>query len=122
MTAKCSIIINEASDVYAVPYDAIHTNNNSEDVIYVMDSSGARSEVVVTKGMESDYYVEISGTGLSEELSVIIPSDETSTSSSESSESSSGALDGLMGGNRSGNMGGGPGGGDMGGGPGGPGN
>lgn len=122
MTAKCSIIINEASDVYAVPYDAIHTNNNSEDVIYVMDSSGARSEVVVTKGMESDYYVEISGDGLSENLSVIIPSDETSTTSSESSESSSGALDGLMGGNRSGNMGGGPGGGDMGGGPGGPGN
>ena len=121
MTAKCSIIINEASDVYAVPYDAIHTNNNSEDVIYVMDSSGARSEVVVTKGMESDYYVEISGDGLSEDLSVIIPSDETNTSSSSEESSSSGALDGLMGGNRGGDMGGGPGG-NMGGGPGGPGN
>jgi hypothetical protein len=79
MTAKCSIIINEATDVYAVPYDAIHTNSNNNDVIYVKDSSGKQKEIEVTKGMESDYYVEISSSELSEGLEVIIPSDETIT-------------------------------------------
>ena len=96
MTAKCSIIINEARDVYAVPYDAVHTNSNNEDVIYVKDSTGARKEIVVTKGMESDYYVEVSASELTEGLDVIIPSDEVSASSSE--DSSSGDFSFMMGG------------------------
>lgn len=105
MTAKCSIIKEEAADVYAVPYDAIHTNTNGDTVLYVMDSSGMRSEVAVTKGMESDYYVEVSGDELSEGLQVIIPTD--STSSSSDKESSSGSLDGLIGGgNQGGDRGG----------------
>lgn len=109
MTAKCSIIKEEAADVYAVPYDAIHTNTNGDTVLYVMDSSGMRSEVAVTKGMESDYYVEVSGEGLSDGLQVIIPTD--STSSSSDKESSSGSLDGLMGGGKQGGDRGGRGGG-----------
>ncbi|MBO4396114.1 MAG: efflux RND transporter periplasmic adaptor subunit [Eubacterium sp.] len=91
MTAKCSIVINEAADVFAVPYDAIHTNDNNEDVIYVMDSSG-RKEVVVNKGMESDYYVEVSSDGLSDGMSVIIPTDAT-TSSDSSGDSDNGGFD-----------------------------
>ncbi len=98
MTAKCSIVLEEAADVYAVPYDAIHTNSNGGNVIYVKDSSsGSRKEVTVTKGMESDYYVEVSGSDLSEGLQVIIPSDETSAgSSANKAEKNSGALDGLI--------------------------
>lgn len=98
MTAKCSIVLEEAADVYAVPYDAIHTNSNGDNVIYVKDSANSsQKEVAVTKGMESDYYVEVSGDELSEGLSVVIPSDTTSSGSSDSeSEKSSGALDGLM--------------------------
>lgn len=108
MTAKCSIILKEAKDVYAVPYDAIHTNNSGDSVIYVQDGT-SKKEVTVTKGMESDYYVAVSGDGLSEGLNVIIPSDSTSASSSKDSSDSSG-LSGMLGG------GGGPGGGNMGGG------
>ena len=94
MTARCSIILEEAKDVFAVPYDAIHENQDGTNVIYVeempdqdvqereiteesgntQDSNGYR-EIEVTKGMESDYYVEISGDGLSEGLRVIIPTD-----------------------------------------------
>lgn len=77
MTAKCSIILKEAKDVYAVPYDAIHTNNSGDSVIYVQDGT-SKKEVTVTKGMESDYYVAVSGDDLSEGLNVIIPSDSTS--------------------------------------------
>ncbi len=98
MTAKCSIITKEASDVLAVPYDAIHTNSDNKDVIYIKDSSGNRSEVEVTKGMESDYYVEVSGEGLSEGMSVIIPSDEVSTNSSKSDDSSDSEFGFMMGG------------------------
>ena len=108
MTAKCSIILKEAKDVYAVPYDAIHTNNSGDSVIYVQDGT-SKKEVTVTKGMESDYYVAVSGDGLSEGLNVIIPSDSTSSSSSKDSSDSSG-LSGMLGG------GGGQGGGNMGGG------
>ena len=149
MTAKCSIILDEVNDVYAVPYDAIHTNTNGDSVIYVVSgntntnaqaaSQGAmnggfnkgerptdgerptqgtmnisQKEVVVTKGMESEYYVEISGSELSEGMKVIIPTDSTESSSSSDTESSSGSLDGLMGGGNKGNMGGG----NMGGAPG----
>ncbi len=98
MTAKCSIITKEVSDVLAVPYDAIHTNSDNKDVIYVKDSSGNRSEVEITKGMESDYYVEVSGEGLSEGMSVIIPSDEVSTDSSKSDDSSDSGFGFMMGG------------------------
>ncbi|MDE7053009.1 MAG: efflux RND transporter periplasmic adaptor subunit, partial [Lachnospiraceae bacterium] len=119
MTARCSIILEEAKDVFAVPYDAIHENQDGTNVIYVedisardkgMDNNGIQGngmagaygkempdqdvqereiteesgntqdsngyrEIEVTKGMESDYYVEISGDGLSEGLRVIIPTD-----------------------------------------------
>ncbi len=86
MTAKCSIILEEVSNAYAVPYDAIHTNTNGDSVLYVKDSQGTRSEVTVTKGMESDYYVEVTGDGLSENLQVIIPTDNASTSEKEESD------------------------------------
>lgn len=100
MTAKCSIILEEVSDVYAVPYDAIHTNTNGESVLYVQDSSGTRSEVAVTKGMESDYYVEVSGEGLSEGLQVLIPTDEISSGSDAESKNDSSGLDGLLNGGK----------------------
>lgn len=121
MTARCSIILEEVDDVYAVPYDAIHENEDGVSVIYVedrtidakwnipeeniteensteenntggdntvQDATGGENtagykEIEVTKGMESDYYVEISGAGLSEGLRVIIPVDEDVSSGSE---------------------------------------
>lgn len=79
LTAKCSIIIEEVSDVYAVPYDAVHEDENGESVISVVERSDAglgSREVRVTKGMESDYYVEVSGEELSDGMMVRIPTDE----------------------------------------------
>ncbi len=182
MTAKCSIILEEADDVFAVPYDAIHEKSDGTKVIYVTDdgttdgsafrggkdgtfgesddsssgsdsdssfrggkdgtlgesddsssgsdsdssfrsgkdgtfgepgdsssgsdseaafsdresadnssgekadTSGSYREITVTTGMESDYYVEISGDDLTEGLSVIIPTEETDKSSDETSD------------------------------------
>ena len=105
LTAKCSIILEEADDVFAVPYDAIHEDQSGNSVIYVKDgtsknelstentqgsdnmqqNNSSYKEVQVTKGMESDYYVEISGSDLTEGMEVIIPTDATSTSIDDSS-------------------------------------
>lgn len=103
MTAKCSIILEEAPDVYAVPYDAICTDENNNYYINVRDESGNKKQITVTKGMESDYYVEVSGDDLTEGLSVIIPTDEVSAEKADAEESSSGALDGIAGGGSDGN-------------------
>lgn len=84
MTAKCSIILQEVADVYAVPYDAVHKNAEGKQVIYVADGEG-KKEVEVEKGMESDYYVEISGDGLQEGMEVIIPSDSANAGGPENS-------------------------------------
>jgi hypothetical protein len=105
--------------VYAVPYDAVQSDSDGNDVIYVKDSSGTKKEVSVTVGMESDYYVEIQGDDLSEGLEVIIPSDDTSSSDSSSDDSSSTDFSGLLGGGGGGDFGGGKSGGGAGGGGGG---
>lgn len=91
-------MLSEATDVFAVPYDAIHEDADGNTVIYVKDQTTnnventtgasdnkenqqtAQKEIKVTKGMESDYYVEISGDDLKEGMQVIIPSDETTAS------------------------------------------
>lgn len=89
LTARCSIILEEAENVYAVPYDAVHEKADGTTVIQVSekgDASASTRELTVTKGMESDYYVEISGDELSEGLSVIIPTDETVTDDEEKTE------------------------------------
>lgn len=81
LTAKLSIVIEEAEDVYAVPYDAIHDTKDGKKVIYVRNSSddmkeSGYTEVEVTVGMETDYYVEISGDNLSEGMKVIMEVEE----------------------------------------------
>lgn len=96
MTARCSIILEEVQDVFAVPYDAIHSEDGS-DRIYVMDSSGQRTTVDVTVGMESDYYVEIQGDELSEDLQVIIPSDTTSGSKTSDEKQEGSSMQDIMG-------------------------
>lgn len=86
LTAKCSLILEEATDVFAVPYDAIHKNDNGDSVIHVAkneNNTDKYEKVAVTKGMESDYYVEISGDSLKEGMLVIIPTDETEESSQQ---------------------------------------
>lgn len=39
MSAKASILTESKKDVFAVPYDAIETNENGESVIYVVDNT-----------------------------------------------------------------------------------
>lgn len=82
LTAKCSIILEEVRDVYAVPYDAIHENSDGFSTVHVSEKTSegkSFTEIPIKKGMESDYYVEISGDQLREGMQILIPTDTVSS-------------------------------------------
>ena len=70
MNAKVQIILEEKSDVLAVPYDSILQNDEDDFYIMIAETNdgvnySARS-VVIEKGLETDYYVEIISSEISE--------------------------------------------------------
>ena len=103
MTAKLSIIISSRENVLTVPYAAVQTAEDGSFYVEVVDENGEAPDnaapaegepptgqprgsaampnalqtrrIPVTKGIESDYYVEISGEGIEEGLEVIVPKD-----------------------------------------------
>lgn len=120
MTAKVSIILESAEDVFAVPYDCIQTSVNGSSYIEVSDSSGETKNINVTCGMETDYYVEISGDELTEGMQVIVPGQVPATQEINMEDFTAGEFDmeimggDMPGGNRGGNRGNGMSGGGMG--------
>lgn len=89
LTAKCSIVLEEVRDVYAVPYDAIHENAEGFTVVYVSGNTAkgkSFTEIPVEKGMESDYYVEISGDQLKEGMEILISTDMVSDNGDDKPE------------------------------------
>ena len=103
ITDKCSIVKKEASDVYAVPYDAVH-KENGESYILIKDGDST-SKVTVTTGMETDYYIEVQGDDLQEGLQVVIPTDKTDSSSDSNKQNSTFGGFGGMGGTPDGSTG-----------------
>jgi HlyD family secretion protein len=75
MNTRISIILNQKDSVLAVPFDAVVTNAAGEKVVYAMnkDASGKNSfqEIPVTTGMETDFYIEVSGKGLQEGMQIV---------------------------------------------------
>lgn len=89
LTAKCSIILEEVRDVYAVPYDAVQENSEGSAVVYVSEKTekgNSSKEILVEKGMESDYYVEISGDQLKEGMEILISTDMVSDNGDDKPE------------------------------------
>lgn len=91
MKVKLTIILAEADDVLSVPANFIQTDEEGRDYIEVVDGvtgseddsaeaeqpeEGAEPQntriIYVTRGLETDYYVEISGDGLEENMEVVI--------------------------------------------------
>ena len=69
MTAKASIVLDAVYDVLTVPYDCVEKEDNETGTVYI-DKSGEKTPVMVSLGMESDYYVEISADGVDEDTMV----------------------------------------------------
>ncbi|MBR2284078.1 MAG: efflux RND transporter periplasmic adaptor subunit [Ruminococcus sp.] len=69
MTAKVKIILEEKSDVLAVPYDAIVTNKDGSFSVVVAEESGGSYTaklVDVEKGLDTSYLTEIISSGIKE--------------------------------------------------------
>jgi len=72
MTAKLSIIKEEAKDVLSVPYDAVYTREDGTNYLKVQENDEIR-EINVTKGLESDYYTEVKSDEIKEGMTVVLP-------------------------------------------------
>lgn len=103
MTAKCSIILEKAEDVLAVPYDAVHSGRG-ESYVTVIEGNEQKN-ISVTKGMESDYYVEVQSDELRGGMQVVLPTDKIEKSSdSQNNDNSFGMGDGGFRGRRDGDF------------------
>ena len=106
MTAKTSIITEEVTDVFVVPYECVETAPDGTKTITVVDAdqssqsgtagqndqnspSGKDSQnaqssqrtIQVETGLETDYYIEISSDELTEGMQVVVPQTSSSSSS-----------------------------------------
>ncbi len=70
MTAKASVILNSVENVLAVPYDCIQQEDDGTFFVNEIAEDGTETKIPVTKGLESDYFVEVSGEGLEEGMAV----------------------------------------------------
>ena len=97
MTARLSIILDKKEAVWAIPYDALMEDENGLFYIRVEEVQETKEEsnleekdkalsdqeeavrnIYVTKGLESDYYVEILSEELEEGMTVLLPPNEDS--------------------------------------------
>ena len=104
MTAKASIVKEAVYDVLTVPYDCVTTDEDGNSSVTI-DKDGEKVQVPVTVGMQSDYYVEISGDDI-EEGTVVYYSTPMVNNPSSGESSSDSSQEGVTF-----DMGGGPGGG-----------
>ena len=109
MTAKASIVKEAVYDVLTVPYDCVTTDEDGNSSVTI-DKDGEKVQVPVTVGMQSDYYVEISGDDI-EEGTVVYYSTPMVNNPSSGDSSSDSSQDGVIFDMGGGSMGGGPGGG-----------
>lgn len=70
MEARMNIILEQQADIFYVSYDALLTNEQGEDAIYIVED-GKVKEVPVEVGMESDVYIEVKALDLQEGIKVI---------------------------------------------------
>ena len=70
MTAKASVILDSVDNVLAVPYDCVQEDEDGSYFVTVIADDGTKSDITVTRGLESDYYVEVSGDGLKKGMTV----------------------------------------------------
>ena len=78
MNAKTSIITEESTDVWSVPYDAIYTREDG--TTYVEEVTGKDEEgnyvtkaLDVTVGLQGTYYVEIISDQVTEKTEILVP-------------------------------------------------
>ncbi len=79
MTAKASVVLDSVENVFAAPYDCVQQDEDGNYFITKLDDDGTETNITVTRGLESDYYVEISGDGLEDGMTVEAVVDDSSS-------------------------------------------
>ncbi|MDD6572294.1 MAG: efflux RND transporter periplasmic adaptor subunit [Thermoflexaceae bacterium] len=97
MTASVSIELEGAEGVLAVPYDCVTTSKEGKSTVTVVENESQRT-IEVTKGLETDYYVEISGDGITEGTEVLLPTALTGNKENQDEMGFSFGIGGGMGG------------------------
>ena len=78
MNARMSIILAEKENVFAVPYDAVAEKDDGSKVVFAAEKQGSKyiaGEIPVETGLETDFFVEIAGTGLRDGLYIVSGAD-----------------------------------------------
>jgi multidrug efflux pump subunit AcrA (membrane-fusion protein) len=83
MSISADVITGSADNVFAVPFDAVVKNADGQSVVYAVEMSevlggrpaltanSQRTEIAVTTGLETDYYIEINGEGLKSGMMIL---------------------------------------------------
>jgi len=75
MNTRLNVILEKKDHVYCVPYDAIVTDLNGESSVYIASENGAKKQIAkqinISTGIETDFYVEISGPDLTDGMKVV---------------------------------------------------
>lgn len=77
MNTRLTVLLEERDNVYGVPYDSVVEKADGSEVVYAVEPSSEKeggyvvTEVPVTTGLETDFYIEVSGDGITDGLSII---------------------------------------------------
>lgn len=80
MSANINIITDQATDVFAIPFNALQEDEEGKNYIEIEDGQ----MIYVTVGLETDYYVEIKSDDITDGMVIVIP------------DAAGGSLDDLM--------------------------
>ena len=78
MNAKTSIITEESTNVWSVPYDAVYTREDGTTYLEEVtskneDGNYVTKELDVTVGLQGTYYVEVSSDKITEKTEILVP-------------------------------------------------
>lgn len=83
MNVRLTVKVNEKKDVYSLPYDALVTEADGSQWIYVLEAAqeetkpqSASKKIKVQTGMETDMYVEVSSPDLADGMKVLLNPEE----------------------------------------------
>lgn len=78
MNTRLTVLVDERDDVYGVPYDSVVEQADGTQVLYVAELQSSEgkdtyvvTEVPVTTGLETDFYVEVSGDSITDGMIVL---------------------------------------------------
>lgn len=72
MTAFCTLIVEEAKDVVALPIEAIQKNEEGKEFVDVLEQDGSTKQVLIETGLSDEYYIEItSGLNVGDRVQII---------------------------------------------------